>query len=92
MQSPGGAAKLSPALQRGVEWNDDVSPGGTTDGLSHPIQVVILSAAGTSRSEAPAESKDPCILTVRKEALGNSPRKLGTPDPTDLPLLNILDR
>ena len=38
MQSPGGAAKLSPALQRGVEWNDDASPGGTTDDLTHTLQ------------------------------------------------------
>ena len=38
MQSPGGAAELSPALQRGVEWNDDASPGGTTDDLTHTLQ------------------------------------------------------
>jgi hypothetical protein len=28
--SPEGAVKLSPALQRGVAWFDDESPGGTT--------------------------------------------------------------
>jgi hypothetical protein len=35
--SPGGAAKLSPALQRGVEWDDDASPRGTTDVLTHRL-------------------------------------------------------
>jgi len=34
--------------------------GGTTE--RNLIQSVILSAAGTSRSEVPAESKDPCTL------------------------------
>ena len=33
---------------------------------SHPIQVVILSGAGTPRSEAPAESKDPCIVRAQQ--------------------------
>jgi len=51
--------------------------------ISHPIQavilsaiqVVILSAAGISRSEAPAESKDPCILSLTKDVSGNSPAR-----------------
>ena len=34
---------------------------------------VILSGAGTSRSEAPAESKDPYTLSGGKDALGNFP-------------------
>jgi hypothetical protein len=33
--SPGAAPELSPALQPGVEWNDDASPGGTTDVHAH---------------------------------------------------------
>jgi hypothetical protein len=42
--------------------------------LSHPIQVVILrSGAGTSRSEVPAESKDPYTLSGGKDASGNFP-------------------
>jgi len=44
----------------------------------HPIQFVILSGAGTSRSEASAESKDP--YTLGKDAWGILPffrRRLG---------------
>jgi hypothetical protein len=35
IMSPGGAAQLSPALQRGVEWEDDSSPVGTAEVLTH---------------------------------------------------------
>jgi hypothetical protein len=33
------------ALQRGVEWNDDASPGGTTDVLTHTLYGVTPSSA-----------------------------------------------
>ena len=39
-----------------------------------PFQVVILSGAGTSRSEVSAESKDPYIFRSGKDASGSSPR------------------
>src|SRR5216684_1853286 len=39
--SPEGAPELSPALQRGVEWNDDASPGRTTDVLRHAIAMLV---------------------------------------------------
>jgi hypothetical protein len=39
----------------------------------HPIQFVILSVAGTSRSEAPAESKDPYTLNCGKKCQGILP-------------------
>jgi hypothetical protein len=41
----GGAPELSPALQRGVEWNDDASPGGTTDVLPHALYGVTPNSA-----------------------------------------------
>jgi hypothetical protein len=33
------------------------------------FHIVILSAAETSRSEVPAQSKDPCILHVQQKSL-----------------------
>ena len=44
--------------------------------LDPTIQTVILSAAGTSRSEVPAQSKDPHIPLRGKDASGNSPRRV----------------
>jgi len=43
----------------------------------HPHPVVILSGAGTSRSEVHAESKDPYTLPQAEDASGSSPRTLG---------------
>ena len=45
-----------------------------------PLDPVILSGAGTSRSEVPAESKDPYTLHRAKHASGNSPRALDSRD------------
>jgi hypothetical protein len=41
------------------------------------IHFVILSAAGTSRSEAPAESKDPYILRAQQEDIREFSRAVG---------------
>jgi hypothetical protein len=46
--------------------------------VRHGVQVVILSGAGTSRSEVSAESKDPCTFSGRRDASGNSPRPVGS--------------
>jgi hypothetical protein len=51
-----------------------VSPAILALSRGHTIPIVILSAAETSRSEVPAKSKDPCTLSLRKGASGNSPR------------------
>jgi len=45
---------------------------------SHPIRVVILSGAGTSRSEVPAESKDPYTFFGGKDASGRVPNSSRT--------------
>src|SRR5208282_454253 len=50
------------------------SPGCT----GNPIQFVILSGAGTSRSEVPAESKDPMLIALSKDASGISPHSSDT--------------
>src|SRR5260370_35572963 len=41
--------------------------------------VIQSSAAGSSRSEVPAESKNPCLFVRCKNAPGNSPRPCGYP-------------
>jgi hypothetical protein len=43
--------------------------GGTPSGQPALPRTVILSAAGASRSEAPAESKDPYLLNFRRRTL-----------------------
>ncbi len=62
-----------------IEEVQVVTPGPQLSAISfhHQSKRVILSGAGTSRSEAPAESKDPYTLSLRKNASGNPPRALG---------------
>ena len=78
---------LAQRFSTGDSGKNDSSPGGTEPwrhpqpsaisrqfpALSRPIQVVILSAAGTSQSEVSAQSKDPCIFSISQGVSGILP-------------------
>jgi hypothetical protein len=50
------------------------------DRATRPLQVVILSGAGTSRSEVPEQSKDPCIARItRRRTLRRGPCEPASP-------------